>query len=54
MASSCIRGGLNWIKKNFFTERAVRCCTRLPRAVVESPSLEGFKKCVDAALRDMV
>ena len=28
--------------------------TRLPRAVVESPSLEGFKKHVDVALQDMV
>jgi len=27
---------------------------RLPRAVVESPSLEGFKKRVDVALQDMV
>ena len=42
------------IRKNVFTARAVRHWTRLPRAVVESPSLEGFKKCVDVALGDMV
>jgi len=42
------------IRNNFFTERAVRCWTRLPRAVVESPSLEGFRNHVDVALWDMV
>jgi len=42
------------IGKNVFTERVVRPWTRLPRAVVESPSLEGFKKCVDVALQDLV
>ena len=37
--------------KNFFIERVVRPWPRLPREVVESPSLEGFKKHVDVAFR---
>jgi len=42
------------IRKNFFTERVFRHWNRLPRAVVESPSFEVFKKPVVMALQDMV
>jgi len=41
------------IRKDVFTARVLRNWTRLPRAVVESPSLEGFKSRVDGALQDM-
>jgi len=42
------------VRKNFFTERVVRHWNRLPREVVDSPSLEAFRKHVDMALKDMV
>ncbi|KFO85781.1 hypothetical protein N320_02208, partial [Buceros rhinoceros silvestris] len=38
------------IRKNFFTGRVVKPWNRLPRAVVESPSLEVFKRHVDEEL----
>jgi len=42
------------IIKNFFTERVAKHWNRLPKMVVESPSLEVLKKCVDMALWDIV
>jgi len=42
------------IRKNFFTERVVKHWNRLPRQVVESPSLDVLKRHVDTGLRYVV
>ena len=50
MASSCASGGSGWIlEKMVMSGDAV---AQLPREVMESLSLEAFKKHVDVALKD--
>ena len=42
------------IRGKFFTKRVVRCWNRLPREVVDAPSLEVFKARLDGVLDSLV
>ncbi|KFP10655.1 hypothetical protein Z169_09848, partial [Egretta garzetta] len=42
------------IRKKFFTMRVVKHWNRLPREVVEAPSLEAFKARLDRALSSVI
>ncbi|KFP10458.1 hypothetical protein Z169_07901, partial [Egretta garzetta] len=42
------------IRKKFFTMRVVKHWNRLPREVVEAPSLEAFKARLDGALSSLI
>ncbi|KAK4817937.1 hypothetical protein QYF61_002781 [Mycteria americana] len=47
---NCLKGGCREVGVGLFSQ----CWNRLPREVVESPSLEVFKRRLDEVLRDMV
>ncbi|KFP09456.1 hypothetical protein Z169_02396, partial [Egretta garzetta] len=42
------------IRKKFFTMRVVKHWNRLPRGVMETPSLEAFKARLDRALSNLI
>ncbi|KFP22362.1 hypothetical protein Z169_15290, partial [Egretta garzetta] len=42
------------IRKKFFTMRVVKHWNKLPREVVEAPSLEAFKAWLDGALSNLI
>ena len=42
------------IRKNFFTQKVVTHWNRLPKEVVDAPSLDAFKSMLDVALGSLV
>ena len=42
------------VRGKFFTMRVVRCWNRMPREIVDAPSLKVFKARLDAADRKSV
>ena len=42
------------IKRKFSTQKVVTHCNRLPKEVVDAPSLEAFKARLDVALGSLV
>ncbi|KFZ55038.1 hypothetical protein N321_02565, partial [Antrostomus carolinensis] len=42
------------LRRNFFTVRVTEPWNRLPREVVDFPSLETFKTCLDTFLCDLI
>ena len=44
----------SYIRKKFFTQKVVTHWNRLPKEVVDAPSLEAFKARLDVALGSLV
>jgi len=42
------------VRRNFFTQRVVMHCNRLPKEAVDAPSLEAFEARLDVALGSLV